>query len=67
MQGRRVAILQREGSCVAGVFSSSGLFATTLPRKSCNEAIRAVKGGSYDRSGAKEDLEVLDAIFDIAE
>ncbi|MHA2118159.1 MAG: MGMT family protein [Candidatus Thorarchaeota archaeon] len=67
MQGKRVAVLQRDGKCLAGVFSSSGLFATTLPRKSCIEAIRAVKGSSYERSDSKEDLKVLDAVFDIAE
>jgi methylated-DNA-[protein]-cysteine S-methyltransferase len=67
MQKKRVAILQREGRCVAGIFTSSGLFATTLPRKTCTEAVQAVKGGSCKRSDSKEDLKVLNAVFDIAE
>jgi len=67
MKEKRVAVLLRNGHCIAGVFTSSGLFATTLPRKSCQEAIRAVKGGSFVRSDSKEDLRILNAVYDIAE
>ncbi|MFW9966448.1 MAG: MGMT family protein [Candidatus Thorarchaeota archaeon] len=67
MNEKRVAVLQRNGHCIAGVFTSSGLFATTLPRKSCEEAVRAVKGGSLVRSDSKEDLRILNSVYDIAE
>ena len=67
MQGKRVAVLQRGGQCVAGIFTSSGLFATTTPRKTCKEAIRAVKGDKLTRSDSKENLSILSAVFDIAE
>ncbi len=67
MGEKRVAVLQRDDRCIAGVFTSSGLFATTLPRKSCEEAVRAVKGVSFERSKSKEDLTILNAVFDISE
>ncbi|MFX1260581.1 MAG: MGMT family protein [Promethearchaeota archaeon] len=67
MQEKRSAILQRDGKCIAGVFTSSGLFATTIPRKSCKEALLAVKGNDLKRSESREDLEVLNTVFDIAE
>ncbi|MHA2140549.1 MAG: methylated-DNA--[protein]-cysteine S-methyltransferase [Candidatus Thorarchaeota archaeon] len=67
MLEKRVAVLQRDGLCVAGVFTSKGLFATTLPRKSCIEAMSDVKGESIQRSNSKSDLAILNSVFDIAE
>lgn len=67
MSEKEVAVLQRDNQCIAGVFTSSGLFATTLPRKTCKEALNAVKGSSLERSESPEHLEILEMIFKLSE
>ena len=63
----RVAVLEKSGRFVAGVFSPKGLYATDLPQKSEKDAIAIVKGAGLERDDREQYLGILDAIFSVAD
>jgi methylated-DNA-[protein]-cysteine S-methyltransferase len=63
----RVAVLEKSGRYVAGVFSPKGLYATDLPQRSEKDAIEQVKGAELERDDREQYLSVLDAIFSVAD
>ncbi|TFH01795.1 MAG: MGMT family protein [Candidatus Thorarchaeota archaeon] len=65
MGDKVLTLLQREDKHVAGVFTSEGLYASCLPRKTEDEAIRAVDGYDLPETSQDEYIEILNSIFDI--
>ncbi|MFW9799569.1 MAG: methylated-DNA--[protein]-cysteine S-methyltransferase [Candidatus Thorarchaeota archaeon] len=63
---KRVAVLEIEGEWVAGVFTSFGLYATSLPRRTRKEAIQAVNAEGMAESQQSEHREVLEAVYAVA-
>lgn len=64
---KRMVVLKRDNEYVAGVFSPLGLFQCSLPRKSRDEAIDAVKGANIPIHSNPDDLTILELIFDMIE
>jgi len=62
-----MALLQRGNRHVAGVFTSKGLYASCLPKKTQDDAIRAVDGFDLPITEQDEYIEILNSIFDIYE
>ncbi|MHA1736572.1 MAG: methylated-DNA--[protein]-cysteine S-methyltransferase [Candidatus Thorarchaeota archaeon] len=62
-----VAVMERGGLYVAGVFTSRGLYATSLPRRSREEALTAVGGQNLPESTSSSNLVLLEAVFDAFE
>ncbi|UCH04049.1 MAG: MGMT family protein [Candidatus Thorarchaeota archaeon] len=62
MAVKKLAVIEIGNEWVAGVFTSSGLYATCLPRKSRREAIRAVSGDGMVESDEPNLREVLEAV-----
>ncbi|MGY5878618.1 MAG: MGMT family protein [Candidatus Thorarchaeota archaeon] len=67
MRERVMTLLQRGNKHVAGVFTSNGLYATSLPRNTQDEAIRVVDGFDIPETKRDEYIIILNAIFDIYE
>jgi len=67
MREKVITLLQRGNKHVAGVFTSKGLYASCLPRKTQDEAIRAVDGFDFPETQREEYLEILNYVFDIYE
>jgi len=67
MSEKVMTLLQRGNKHVAGVFTSEGLYATCLPRKTEDEAILAVDGFDLPETKREEYLKILNSIFDIYE
>ncbi len=66
MELKEVAVLEVDGQWVAGVFTSSGLYATSLPRRTRTEAIQAVNAEGLAESQESNHHKVLEAVFAIA-
>jgi len=64
---RVVAILERNSKFAAGVFTEAGLYSTSLPRNTAEDAIKAVNGGELELSTLREHISVLSAVHDVAE
>ncbi len=64
---RVVATLERNGMFAAGLFTEAGLYSTSLPRNTAEDAIKAVGGGGLELSALKEHIRVLNVVHDIAE
>jgi len=64
---RVVAILERNCKFAAGVFTEAGLYSTSLPRNTAEDAINAVDGGELELSTLKEHINVLSVVHDVAE
>ncbi|MHA1906149.1 MAG: methylated-DNA--[protein]-cysteine S-methyltransferase [Candidatus Thorarchaeota archaeon] len=60
-----VAVLKHNKSYSAGVFTSDGVYATSLPRSSEKEAIASVYGEGLERSEKPEHLKVLTKVHSI--
>jgi methylated-DNA-[protein]-cysteine S-methyltransferase len=60
-----LTILQQRDKYVAGVFTSKGLYATSLPRDSPDEAIEAVDGFNLREIRTSVHNEVLRMVFDL--
>jgi O-6-methylguanine DNA methyltransferase len=60
-----LSLLQRDDMYVAGVFTSKGLYATSLPRDSKDAAIEAVDGFDLPIAQNSEYLRVLNIVFDV--
>jgi len=60
---KKLAVVETGGEWVAGVFTPSGLYATSLPRKSRKEAIRAVDGVDLEESNEPELIEIVKAAY----
>jgi len=67
MREKVLMLLQRGNKCVAGVFSTEGLYATCLPRESEEDAIIAVDGLDLPETKHKEYIRILNSIFDLFE
>ena len=65
MNEKRLALLQRDELYVAGVFSSSGIFSTTLPTKSKSEVVRHVNGKGLKEENHPADMRVLEMVFEV--
>ncbi|MHA1587981.1 MAG: hypothetical protein ACTSV9_04290, partial [Candidatus Thorarchaeota archaeon] len=48
-----VAILERNGKFAAGLFTKAGLYSTSLPRNTAEDAIKAVGGSGLELSTLK--------------
>jgi len=66
MAFKRLAVAEIRNEWVAGVFTSSGLYATSLPRKSRKEAIRAVNGVGLEESHESHLREILGAVYAVS-
>ena len=60
---KKLVVVETGGEWVAGVFTPSGLYATSLPRKSRKEAIRAVDGVDLEESNEPELIEIVKAAY----
>jgi O-6-methylguanine DNA methyltransferase len=67
MHEKVITLLQRGEEYVAGVFTSTGLYATSLPRQSLANAISAVDGFDLPETKNQEYLRILNIVFDIYE
>ncbi len=65
MNEKVIALLHHGDKYVAGVFTSKGLYATSLPRSSADEAIDAVGGFDLPEVKNAEYLQALQTVFDI--
>ncbi|MGY5874427.1 MAG: MGMT family protein [Candidatus Thorarchaeota archaeon] len=57
--------MERNGKFVAGVFTSFGLYSTTIPRDSESKAITSVDGVGLKQSTDKSLLRTLELVFEI--
>jgi O-6-methylguanine DNA methyltransferase len=62
-----LALLEQNGLFAAAVFSPGGLFSTSIPRASRDEAIAAVHGEHLATSGTAAEMSVLQKVFDVYE
>ncbi len=62
---KRLAVLQQGSRFVAGVFSDSGLFSTSLPTNSVKSSISSVHADKISREDRPEDLGILRYVFDV--
>jgi O-6-methylguanine DNA methyltransferase len=62
-----LALLEKEGKYLAGVFSSKGLYTSSLPCGQKSDAIRGVNGHSLPRDDSGEHLSVLEKVYAIHE
>jgi methylated-DNA-[protein]-cysteine S-methyltransferase len=60
-----IAILRHSSLYAAGIFTSEGLYATSLPRSSEQSAIASVNGEGFKRSTESQHLEVLSIVHSI--
>lgn len=67
MRAKVITLLQRGNKHVAGVFTSNGLYASCLPKKTQDESIRAVDGFDLPETKRDDYLEILNSVFDIYE
>lgn len=65
MNQKTLVIHHRNKRYVAGIFTSKGLFATSLPRDTREDAIAAVNGEGIPLRRAESELRVLDIVFDL--
>jgi O-6-methylguanine DNA methyltransferase len=65
MSEKVIALLKKGNKYVAGVFTSKGLYATSLPRSSSDEAIEAVDGFDLQEVKNIEYMQILETVFDI--
>ncbi len=62
---RTVAVLENNSLFAAAVFSDQGLYATSLPRKSREEAIKAVGGSGLPERNDEYAMKILGLVFDV--
>jgi O-6-methylguanine DNA methyltransferase len=62
---KRLAVLEKDGLYIAGVFTDNGLFSTYLPTKSENKTISHVNGSGLPLSSVPKDYEILETIYQI--
>lgn len=67
MATKKVAVLERDGQYVAGVFTEDGLYATSIPRLSMSEALKAVNGKGLERDDDRRSVSILEKVFQIIE
>jgi len=65
MSGKVISILHHGDEYVAGVFTSKGLYATSLPRSSLDDAIEAVGGFDLPEVRNDEYLRILYTVIEI--
>jgi methylated-DNA-[protein]-cysteine S-methyltransferase len=65
MTERELTVLQQRGKYVAGVFTSKGFYAASLPRNSPDEAIEAVDGFNLRETRTPTHKKVLRIVFDL--
>ncbi|MHA2351237.1 MAG: methylated-DNA--[protein]-cysteine S-methyltransferase [Candidatus Thorarchaeota archaeon] len=63
MTDRTLAVLKKNGLYTVGVFTPSGLYATSIPRESEIGAIKSVGGENLPRSSVKEHQRTLEIIL----
>ncbi len=64
---KTLVIHYRDKMYVAGIFTPKGLYATSLPRQTREDAIAAVNGTSITSRQNESYIKILDAVFDIFE
>jgi methylated-DNA-[protein]-cysteine S-methyltransferase len=67
MNQKVIALLQYKNKYVAGVFTSKGLYATSLPHTSRDEAIKSVNGFNLPDATTSKNLQFLEIVFDICD
>jgi methylated-DNA-[protein]-cysteine S-methyltransferase len=67
MSERALALLEKEGKYIAGVFSPQGLFTSSLPRDTESEAINEVNGQSLQRAITAERMNALETVYAVHE
>lgn len=67
VSNRVAAILERNDKFAAGVFTEAGLYSTSLPRNTAEDAVKAIDGGELRVSTLKEHISVLSIVHDVAE
>ena len=65
MNQKTLAVHKRKKKYVAGIFTSKGLYATSLPRDTREDAIAAVNGEGMPLKQSESDIRVLDIVFDL--
>ncbi len=65
MSEKTLAILKKDGKYIAGVFSSRGLYTSSLPVKSKSEAIKSVDGHKLPIVDDESKKQVLVAVLDV--
>ncbi|MHA1960786.1 MAG: MGMT family protein [Candidatus Thorarchaeota archaeon] len=63
MAQKTVAVLERDGKYVAGIFTEKGLYATSIPRRSEKEALKAVEAKSIQRGDDSQHSAILSKVF----
>ncbi|NWF96550.1 MAG: MGMT family protein [Candidatus Thorarchaeota archaeon] len=64
---KRLAVVERNGLCAAGVFTPGGLYSCSLPSESLERAVRSAGGEGLRREDLPDDLVVVNYILDIYE
>ncbi|MFW9945083.1 MAG: methylated-DNA--[protein]-cysteine S-methyltransferase [Candidatus Sifarchaeia archaeon] len=66
MAVKKLAVTKIGNEWVAGVFTSAGLYATCLPRRSRREAVRAVSGAGLEETDEPNLREILEAVYAVS-
>ncbi len=67
MSEKVLALLKKEGKYIAGVFTSDGLFTSSLPCDNESDAIKDVDGQSLRREDTSERMRALETVYAIHE
>ena len=67
MSERVLALLEKNGKYIAGVFTSQGLFTSSLPCDTESDAIKSVNGQSLERENTGEQMTTLETVYAVHE
>ena len=67
MSEKILAVLKKEGKFLAGVFTSEGLYNSSLPYDKESDAIKAVNGNSLHREDTDEQRFALETVYAVHE
>ena len=67
MAEKVLALLEKDKKYLAGVFTSEGLYTSSLPYAKKSDAIKGVNGHSLRRDDSDENLAVLETVYAIHE
>ncbi|MHA1964833.1 MAG: methylated-DNA--[protein]-cysteine S-methyltransferase [Candidatus Thorarchaeota archaeon] len=67
MSEKVLVVLKKDGKYLAGVFTSQGLYTSSLPSSSMTEAIKNVNGQSLRREDTNEWMTALETVYAIHE
>ncbi|OLS31486.1 MAG: Methylated-DNA--protein-cysteine methyltransferase [Candidatus Thorarchaeota archaeon AB_25] len=67
MSERVLALLKKDGKYIAGVFTSQGLYTSSLPCDIKSDAVKDVNGGSLRREDTDERMMALETVYAVHE